>query len=116
MNRSKCPDLGNRIGFKVVTPDMQSLGLRRNPNIMTFKKGEWVVLPDDQIEKGVGDWGGIWVKTTRSGARKLKKYMTEEAKIRASDCRIFVTKIGKVLYENPWRIKTDRVFLEEEID
>lgn len=83
---------------------------------MTFKKGEWVVLPDDQIEKGVGDWGGIWVKTTQGEARKLKKYMAEEAKKRVVGCRIFITRIGEVLYENPYRIKTDKVFLEEEID
>ena len=36
--------------FKVVTVNLESLGLRRNPNIMRFLVGKWIRLPDDEIQ------------------------------------------------------------------
>lgn len=63
-----------RTGFKVVTENMQSLGLRRNPNILTYPVGEWYSLPQDWIVEGKSDWGGIWVAKNKGGANTLKKY------------------------------------------
>lgn len=105
--------MAERIGYKVVTAQMESLGLRKNPNRLTFPVKKWVKLPKSQIESGKGDWGGIWVAASLGGARKLRKYMEEEKNI--VGCRIFLTRIKKVLYENSYRIKTNAVFLEEEI-
>jgi hypothetical protein len=54
-------DIVYPLGYKVVTAEMKSLGLRRNPNILTYPLDEWYILPPDQIEEGKGDWGGIWI-------------------------------------------------------
>lgn len=104
--------MAERVGYKVVTAQMESLGLRKNPNRLTFSLNQWVKLPDDQIEAGKGDWGGIWVAAKRCGARTLCRCMKGKYDI---PCKIFRAKIGTVLYENSYRIKTDAVFLEEEI-
>lgn len=104
--------MAERIGYKVVTAQMESLGLRKNPNRLTFSLNQWIKLPDDQIEVGKGDWGGIWVAAKKGGARTLSRYMKEKYDI---SCKIFRARIGAVLYENSYRIKTDAVFLEEDI-
>ena len=100
------------IAYKVVTQNLQSLGLRKNPNIMTFKLDEWIYLPKKDIVSGKGDWGGIWVAKQKSGATKLKKYMKNKYNI---DTRIFVTQIDNILFSNSYRIKTNGVRLLEEI-
>lgn len=41
--------------YKVVTQNMESLGLRKNPNIMKFVVGKWVELPDEEIQVGSAD-------------------------------------------------------------
>jgi len=101
-----------RVGYKVVTSDLESLGLRKNPNIMKFSPGEWVRLDRSQTQEGKGDWGGIWVAKTKGGAKVLVKYMKEKHQV---DCRVFMTTLGIVLFENSYRIKTDAVLLGEEI-
>jgi len=107
-----------RIYYKVVTKDLRSLGLKRNPNRMTFIPGRWVKLPEDQIRSGSEDWGGIWTATTPGEAKKLKHYAeVKRRKNKLKGCRIFATCVGKLLYENrsKTRIKTDAVFLEAEL-
>jgi len=101
-----------KLGYKVVTQDMKSLGLRKNPNILEFKLNEWYYLPKNQIEKSSGDWGGIWVARTFSNAKKLKQYMTEKYH---KPTKIFKTALDKILYSNSYRIKTNGVKLIEEI-
>ena len=101
-----------RFAFKVVTPDMQSLGLRKNPHILTFQPGEWLSLPDDQIVQGRGVWGGIWAAAKIGGANTLVKYMADQYDLK---CRLFRAQIGKVLYENSYRVKTDRILLVQEL-
>lgn len=100
------------VGYRVVTPDMRSLGLRRNPNILTYPVGEWLELPEEQVKPGKGDWGGIWVARTLSNARRLSQYMMEHY---SQDTRVFKCAIGRVLYSNSYRVKTDAVILLEEI-
>jgi hypothetical protein len=77
--------------YKVVTNDLKSLGLRRNPNILTYKIKKWKRLPKNKIKSGNSDWGGIWVAQTLSNARTLQKYMQKKYKQKT---RIFVTLIG----------------------
>lgn len=104
-----------RYGFRVVTPEMKSLGLRRNPNILTYPEtGEIFRLPKDWIKEGKQDWGGIWITKTFSRAKYLVRLMAEEHN--TNGCRIFIAKLGTVLYENDYRIKTNSVqFLAEVI-
>jgi len=94
--------------YKVVTENMESLGLRRNPTILKYTIGKWVKSPT--VKEGNSDDGGIWVVKTKSNAKKLKKYMKE---VHKKKCLIFECEVGKILYENSYRIKVDRVKLYE---
>ncbi len=100
-------------GYKVVTQDMKSLGLRNNPNIMTFPINEWCVLPSAEVESGEEDYGGIWLARTPGGARGLMRYMLNPKK-RNTQTRVFKTAIQDVLHANDYRIKTNAVYLMEE--
>ena len=99
-------------GYRVLTTDLKSLGLRRNPNIIQYPVGEWLFLPKDQISEGISDWGGIWVARTLSNAKKLVDYMSDK---HSQDTRLFKCAIDKVLYSNSYRVKTNGIFLLEEI-
>jgi len=99
-------------GFKVVTNELKSLGLRRNPNILQYSPGEWYFLSSSQIMEGKNDWGGIWVARTISKAKALKKYMKEK---HSKEARIFETLFDEVLYSNDYRIKTNGIYMLEEI-
>jgi len=96
--------------YKVVTEDLKSLGLRNNPNVMTFPINNWVHEPSPK--SGNGDSGGIWCTAGMGNARKLKKYYEGT---RGGKARIFACEIGNVLYENSYRTKTDRVKLIAEV-
>ena len=92
--------------YKVVTEDLKSLGLRNNPTILNFPMGEWVSSPT--IKEGKSDDGGVWVCSNLSGAKRLKKYMFDKHNIRTF---IMEAEIGKVLFKNSYRLKTDKVRL-----
>lgn len=96
--------------FKVTTSDRKSLGLRKNPTILTFPLREWVESPT--VKKGNSDEGGIWLATTYSNAKRLKKYMFDRY---GESCRIFRASVGQILFRNVYRVKTDRVRCEVEI-
>jgi len=112
--------LNDKKYYKVVTKDLRSLGLRNNPTIMKFPIGRWIYEPNPQ--EGDGGWGGtggIWTAQTLYGARGLKKYMDKKA-IKENDnslkgCRLFEVEIGKILYQNTYRLKTDKVKLIREV-
>lgn len=96
--------------FKVTTSDRRSLGLRRNPTILVFPLGKWIKSPI--VKKGKSDEGGIWLAVSLSNAKKLKKYMLEQ---HGEVCRIFKASVGQILYKNSYRVKTDKVRCEVEI-
>ena len=96
--------------YKVVTEDLKSLGLRKNPNIMIFPIDKWVYEPKNRIDYSNKDLGGIWVAQTLSGAKGLVRYMNKKYN---SKVRIFECEIGNILYENSYRVKTDKVKLIE---
>jgi len=100
------------MGYRVVTEDMKSLGLRNNPNIIKYPVGEWFALPPEELEKGRGDWGGIWLARTPSKAKEYKRYMREKHGV---ETRVFKAAIGRILFCNSGRIKTDAIFMFEEI-
>lgn len=98
--------------YKVVTTKLQSLGLRKNPNIMTFPVNKWVYEPSSRIDYSKADLGGIWVAQTLSGAKGLVKYMKKKY---SNDVRLFECEIGNILYQNSYRVKTDKVKIIREI-
>jgi hypothetical protein len=103
------------IGYKVVTNEMKSLGLKRNPNIKEYPVNEWFYLPKDELERGKEDWGGIWVTKDQSGARNIVNYMRKKY---SRETRVFKALLDKILHVGEgysYRVKTNGVFLFEEI-
>jgi hypothetical protein len=100
------------LGFKVVTEDLESLGLRRNPHILQYPVCEWYFLPQDNIRKGPDDFGGIWVARTLSGARGLRRYMQKQY---SQNTRIFRAALDEILYANDYRVKTNGINMFEEV-
>lgn len=95
--------------YKVVTEDMKSLGLRKNPNIITYELNKWKLEPTPA--KGSIDSGGIWCCEKLSSAKTLKKYFEKRYGI----AKVFECEIGEVLFENSYRIKTSKIKLIKEI-
>jgi len=100
------------LGYKIVTDEMKSLGLRKNPNIMTFNVGEWAKLPDEEVIVGKGDEGGIWTAISKGSIKTLKNYMLE---MYGKETRAFLTAMDRPVYANSYRIKSQGVMLLEEI-
>lgn len=102
-----------KIYYKVFTKELKSLGLRKNPNILTFTPQEWYFLEKDQIREGVSDFGGIWVCRSIGGANTLTNYMLNKHNI---ETRAFIVLIDNILYSNSYRLKTNGIYLKEEIN
>jgi hypothetical protein len=100
------------IGYKVTDIQNRSLGLRQNPNILTFPINEWLILPLDKTFAGRGDWGGIWSALRRSGATTLRKYMLEKYD---TETKIYLSAIYKPIYANSYRVKSQGIILLEEL-
>ena len=100
------------IAYRVVTTDLKSLGLAKNPNILKYPNGEWYFLDESDVEEGKGDWGGIWLARIPSSARMLQKYMKRVHDVKT---RIFKAAIDRVLYVNSYRLKTNGIMMYEEI-
>lgn len=98
--------------FKVVTQDLQSLGLRHNPTIMTFPVGQWV-YEGNELVAGKEDHGGIWSALLPSGAKTITKYM---ARMYGVEARTFLATVDNPLYANQsYRVKSEAVYLIKEI-
>lgn len=103
------------LGYKVVDENLRSLGLRNNPNIMTFLIGEWIKLPDDQVTVGNthwSGWGGIWTAREKGSVATLKNYMIEQYGV---ETKGFLTAVFRPVFANSYRIKSQGVMLLEEI-
>lgn len=100
------------LGYKIVTENLQSLGLRKNPNIMTFPVGEWVILPEDEVKSGKDDWGGIWTALQKGSIATLQNYMLEKY---GTETRAFLTAMYRPVFANSYRIKSAGVMLLTEI-
>lgn len=99
-------------GYKVVRENMTSLGLRKNPNIMSFKLGEWIYLPEEQVLEGISDYGGIWLARTEGRANAYRKYMREQHN---AETKIFYSLIDRILFSNQDRLKTNGIKLLKEL-
>jgi len=97
--------------FKVTTANRKSLGLRNNPTILTFPIGKWVKFPI--VKNDNSDEGGIWLAVSLSGAKRLRQYMFDRY---GKHCRIFKASIGNILFRNNYRIKTDKIRCDGEIE
>lgn len=100
------------LSYKVVRCDLKSLGLRKNPNIMTFPIGDWVILDGTQVKEGNGDWGGIWTALRKGNIKTLKQHCQTT---HGMETRAFLTAIYNPVYANSYRIKSQGVILLKEI-
>ena len=96
--------------YKVVTQDMKSLGLKRNPNIVTYKVGEWYIHGSPVI--GESDDGGYWACTTIGSARELARYVKNKYDM---ETRVFIIEGAGVLYKSRRRVKLKGLRLQSEI-
>lgn len=78
---------------------------------MVFPPNHWIKEPRT-LEYNNKDWGGIWCCGKLSSAKALKKYYEKKY----GNARISKCEIGKILYENSYRLKTDKVKLIEEVN
>jgi len=101
------------LGYKVVTMDMKSLGLRHNPNIMEFRLDEWIDLPPSRIVPGEGDYGGIWCGISSSAANCTRRHMMNTY---GEKTRMFKSIVRDILFHNSYRMKTSGIKLLEELD
>lgn len=100
-----------QFGFKVVTEDLKSLGLRKNPTVYQYNPKEWLIMPETQLVRNGIDYGGIWLCKREGEARGLQRYMMQKHNV---STRIFLTYALDILFENNTRFKTNGVYLEEE--
>lgn len=96
--------------FKVLDRKMKSIGLL-GATKMQYKFGVWN-RPLEPISDHPRKGGGLWVTPKLADARGMKKYVLRKHHIKT---RIFICKIDKMIYKTSCRIKTDGVFLLEEI-
>jgi hypothetical protein len=100
------------MGYRVVTENMESLGLRENPNIIKYPVGEWFCLDPEDVEPGKGDWGGIWLARIPSQAKEYRRYMWKKY---SKKTKIFKAAMGDILFCNDGRVKTNAIYMFEEI-
>lgn len=98
--------------YKVVTEGLQSLGLRRNPNIMTFPECEWTILDNIETLAGEDDWGGIWSALRPGSIKTLKQHCLATHQM---ETRAFLTAIYRPLFANSYRVKSQGVMMLKEI-
>lgn len=110
------------VGYKVVTQDRLSLGLRGNVGgftpdewrILRYDAEKWTELPDHLLVASRVDWGGIWAARTPGNARALWKYY--EVKRDYGPARILVCAMKGLLFAKPDRVKCRGVYPIEEIN
>ncbi len=100
------------LAYKVVTDNLKSLGLRKNPNPLFFPIGEWV-YEENLLQHGNEDYGGIWSAYRLGNANTLAKYCFDERNIKT---RIFLTAVyNPVAFVGNYRIKSEGVMLMKEV-
>lgn len=102
------------LGYKVVTLDNKSLGLRRNPTIYSYEIGEWKIMPEDQLITEDIDEGGIFSGASLSAARKTQQYCRER-KVNPFETRIYYAAILKPFLANGYKVKSQGIMLLEEL-
>ena len=85
------------------------MDLRKNLKSLEIEKEKWVY--EENPQPGNQDSGGIWVANGKGNAHTLKKYMQEKGVA----TKLFAVEIGKILYSNSYRTKTNKVRLLYEV-
>ncbi|MFH1589140.1 MAG: hypothetical protein ABIB43_01075 [archaeon] len=101
-------------GYKVLTTDMQSIGLRNCPedSKIQYELNEWMHINEEFIRDDK-DRGGLWVAKRISGCKSLKKYMMKHYSL---ETRVFECLAGENYHDvSSYRYKTDKIMLTEEL-
>lgn len=109
---TKVKNLWYPLGFKVVTNENISLGLRKNPTPLYFPIHEWVKIKKEDLIFSNDDAGGIWSALKRSGADTLKKYMMDQYN---KPTTIYLTALFNPVFANSYRVKSQGVMLLEKL-
>lgn len=99
------------VGYKLVTEEMMSLGLRNNPTPMQFSMGEWQ-FEERNMHLNADDEGGIWTALKKGSLKTLAKHCEKTWGMKT---RGFLTAICNPVYANSYRIKSQGVMLLKEI-
>jgi hypothetical protein len=54
---------------------LKSFGLRKNPNIVSYKINGWTYPVEKEVIEGISDEGGLWLTRMPGIARQYQKYM-----------------------------------------
>lgn len=109
---TKIDNLWRPLGYKVVTLDNMSLGLRKNPTPLHFPECEWVKIKKEDLIPSKEDAGGIWSALQKSGAVTLRKYMMDQY---GRNTKIYLTALLNPVFANSYRVKSQGVMLLEEL-
>lgn len=105
----------SQICFKVLAPDLRSLGMRphgRRIPIIQYHRNKWT-KPLEPISRDVNGGGGLWVMTTISQVRIIRRYLWNKYQRKV---RVFRCRIGRILcWPSDYRLKTDKVMIFEEV-
>ena len=107
---AKIKDRWYPLGYKVVTLDNKSLGLRKNPTIYTYEVGGWMIMPKDELIIEDIDEGGIFSGASLSSARKTQQYCRERQKD-PFETKIFYAAIYRPFLANGYKVKSQGIML-----
>ncbi len=102
------------LGYKVVTLDNKSLGLRKNPTIYTYDIGKWKIMSEEEVIRDDVDVGGIFSGASLASARKTQKYCLERQKD-PFETQIFFAAVYKPFLANGYKVKSQGIMLLEEL-
>lgn len=98
--------------YKLVTEDLWSLELRRNPTPMNFPVGKWIFEERD-LEYSNKDFGGIWTAIRKGNMSGLRKHCRETWDM---ETRGFLTAVyNPIAFVGNYRIKSEGVMLMKEV-
>ena len=98
----------NKKCFKVLREDLTSVGLLGAPR-KQYYYSIWN-KPDEPLSHHPRKGGGLWVAPTKADAKSLQRYVLKKYGITT---RIFSCEIGNILHKTSCRIKTDKLFFDE---
>lgn len=102
------------LGYKVVTLDNKSLGLRKNPTIFEYPLGIWVYEDKDILIPKRTDYGGIWSGASLSSARKTREYCRTRRKD-PFETKIYLAAIKNPIYANSYGVKSQGIMILKQL-
>jgi hypothetical protein len=101
------------LGFRVTTMDNKSLGLRNNPTIFTYSKGNWVLETKPLISERT-DNGGIWSGASLSSAHKTQSYCLNR-KENPFETKIYYAALYNPIFANSYGVKSEGLMILDEV-